>query len=85
MARADRERTSEAPPAYNGSNDKHEAANKAEFEKRKLCGARFACLNRLVRYDLFHLDCPQHGRRATPQQRADRASRVPGTIPGKAF
>ena len=85
VARADRARASLPPPEYNGSNDEHAAANKAEFEKRKLCGACFACLNSRVKYDLFHLDCPQHGRRATPKQRAEKAFCVPGTIPGKHF
>jgi hypothetical protein len=85
VARADRARASLPPPEYNGSNDEHAAANKAEFEKRKMCGACFACLNSRVKYDLFHLDCPQHGRRATPKQRAEKAFCVPGTIPGKHF
>ena len=85
VARADRARAPIPPPEYNGSNDQHAAANKEEFEKRKTCGACFACLNSRVKYDLFHLDCTQHGRCATPKQRAEKALRVPGTIPGKYF
>jgi hypothetical protein len=39
----------------------------------------------MVKYDLFHLDCPQHGRRATHKQRTDKTLRVPGAIPSKHF
>jgi hypothetical protein len=85
VARAERERAPIPAPEYHGPNAQNAAANQAEWEKRKLCGACYACLNSRVNYDLFHLDCSQHGRRATPKQRADKALRVPGTIPGKAF
>jgi hypothetical protein len=85
VARADRARSSAPPPEFNGSNERHASANKAEFEKRKMCGACFACLNSKVKYDVFHLDCPQHGSRATPKQRTEKAFCVPGTIPRKYF
>ena len=78
LARAERERSSQPPPEYHGPHDKHATANQAEFEKRKLRGACFACLNSRVKYDVFHLDCSQHGRGATAQQRRD--FRVPGSI-----
>ncbi len=48
-------------------------SQRAELEKRRLSGACYACLNKLVQYDLFHLECPQHGRRATHKQRTDKA------------
>ena len=80
LARAERERSSQPPPEYHGPHDKHATANQAEFEKRKLRGACFACLNSRVKYDVFHLDCSQHGRGATAQQR--REFRAPGSIIG---
>ena len=85
MARAERDRSSKPPPEYYGSNSQHEAANRAELEKRRLSGACYACLNSRVQYDLFHLECPQHGRRATHKQRTDKALCVPGAIPSKHF
>ena len=59
--------------------------DRAELEQRRLSGACYACLNKLVQYDLFHLECPQHGRRATHKQRTDKALCVPGAIPSKHF
>ena len=80
VARAERATSSVAPPEYHGPNAQHVAANKAEFEKRKTCGACFACLNTRVQYGTYHLECRQHGRQATPQQRVDKALRVPGSL-----
>jgi hypothetical protein len=85
FARAERDRSSKPLPEYYGSNDVHDAANCAELEKPRLCGACYACLNGRVKYDLFHLDCLQHGRRATHKQRMDKAFSVPGAIPSKHF
>ena len=85
LARAERDRSSKPLPEYYGPNSLHEAANRAELEKRRLSGACYACLNKLVQYDLFHLDCLQHGRRATHKQRTDKAFCVPGAIPSKHF
>ncbi len=76
VARADRASSSVAPTEYHGPNAQHGADTKAEFEKRKTC---FACLNTGVQYGTFHLECRQHGRQATLQQRADKALRVPGS------
>ena len=80
VARAERATSSVAPPEYHGPNAQHVAANKVEFEKRKTCGACFACLNTRVQYGTYHLECRQHGRQATPQQRVDKALRVPGSL-----
>jgi hypothetical protein len=73
-------RASVEPPEHRGPKGQHGADKKAEFEKRKTCGACFACLNDRVQYGTFHLECRQHGRQATPQQRADKALRVPGCL-----
>jgi len=83
VARAEGERSAQPPPNYHRPHDQHAAANQAEFEKRKLRGACFACQNSRVKYDVFHLDCSQHGRGATAKQRRDL--RVPGSIIGKNF
>lgn len=82
VAYADRGTSSAPPPEYFGANAvaTQAAANKTEFEKRKTCGACFACHNTRVQYGTFHLDCRQHGRNATPHQRADKAFRVPGSL-----
>ena len=85
LARGDRDRSSKPLPEYNGPNSLHEAANRAELAKRRQSGACYACLNSRVQYDLFHLDCPQHGRGATHKQRTDKALCVPGAIPSKYF
>jgi hypothetical protein len=86
LARADRDREPLPPPEYLGSNDKHRAANKAEQKKRRECGSCYACRMGLVKYNLFHLKCLQHGLTATPEQRADPAFRVKGAaMPGKLF
>ena len=86
LARADRDGASLPPPEYLGSNDKHRTANKAEQRKRRDCGSCYACRMGLVKYNLFHLKCLQHGLTATPEQRADPAFRVPGAaMPGKPF
>ncbi len=69
LARAERDSSSKPLPEYYGSNNLHEAANCAKLEKRRLCGACYACLNGRVKYYLLHLDCLQHGRRATHKQR----------------
>ncbi len=52
VARAERERSSQPPPEYHGPHDQHAAANQAEFEKRKLRGACFACHQSGVQYDV---------------------------------
>jgi hypothetical protein len=40
----------------------------------------------LVKYNLFHLQCLQHGLTATSEQRADPAFRVKGAaMPGQRF
>jgi hypothetical protein len=44
-----------SPPEYRGPKAQHVADKKAEFEKRKTCGACFACLNTRVQYGTFHL------------------------------
>ena len=85
LARGDRDRSSKPLPEYNGPNSSHEAANRAELAKRRQSGACYACLNSRVQYDLFHLECPQHGRGATHKQRTDKALCVPGAIPSKYF
>lgn len=74
------------PPEYRGTNDKHEAANKAEFVKRRDCGACFACLMKDVQYDLPFTMCPQHGLGTTSLQRKDNARRVKGAAgPGGRY
>jgi hypothetical protein len=83
LARGDRDRSSKPLPEYNGPNSSHEAANRAELAKRRQSGACYACLNSRVQYDLFHLECPQHGRGATHKQRTDKALCVPGAISSK--
>ena len=75
----------EAAAGVFGSNSLHEAANRTELEKRRLSGACYACLNGRVQYDVFHLDCRQHGRCATNKQRTDRNLCVPTAIPSKHF
>jgi hypothetical protein len=55
VARAERATSSVAPQEYYRPNALHVADNKAEFEKRKTCGACFACLNTRVQYGTFHL------------------------------
>ena len=88
LARAQVDRSSKEskrPPEYFGPNPLHEAANRTEHEKRRVSGACYACLNGRVQYGVFHLDCEQHGRRATNQQRTDPSLRVPGAIPSKHF
>ena len=86
LARADRDRESLPPPEYLGPNDKHQAANTAELQKRRDGGSCYACRMGRVQYNLFHLKCLQHGLPATPAQRADPAFRVKGAaMPGKRF
>jgi hypothetical protein len=48
-------RASVEPPEHRGPKAQHVADKKAEFEKRKTCGACFACLNTRVQYGTFHL------------------------------
>ena len=81
LARAERLRSSKPAPEYTDN----AAAYTAEFEKRKLLGVCFACHNNRVKYDEFHLNCSQHGSRATTKQRTDPNLRVPGSIPSKYF
>ncbi len=81
LARGDRDRSSKPLPEYNGPNSSHEASNRAELAKRRQNGACYACLNSRVQYDLFHLECPQHGRGATHKQRTDKALCAPASSP----
>jgi hypothetical protein len=86
LARADRDREPLPPPEYVGTNDKNRAANKAEQRKRRDLGSCYACRMGRVKYNVFHLNCLQHGLTATPEQRADPAFRVKGAaMPDKLF
>ena len=74
------------PPEYFGANAAHANANKQEFWKRKDCQACFACPVTRVKYDTHHLNCPQHGLKASTAKRTDPKHRVKGAaLPGAAF
>jgi hypothetical protein len=76
------------PPEHFGDNAKHAKANKQEpeFHKRRDANACFACLVKKVKYDTHHLDCPQHGLKASMERRVDPKHRVKGAaLPGAAF
>lgn len=74
------------PPEYFGANTTHAQENKKEFAKRRNTNACFACLVSKVRYDLHHMDCPQHGLKAPKDKRVDPKLRVKGSaLPGQSF
>ncbi len=84
LARADRDGASLPLPEFLGSNDKHRAAKEADLRKRREGGSCYACRMGLVKCNPLHLNCPQHGLTATPEQRADPAFRVKSAaMPGK--
>jgi len=76
-----RDTTPLPPPLYFGPNPENQPANQAEFEKRKLARACFACRQGLVNYGQPFLDCPRHGRRASDEER--KADRVAGADVGE--
>ena len=70
------------PPAYEGNNPTKAAANQAEFDKRKACGACYHCPMKgpgKVNYAIFHTQCPTHGRSSTLEDRHDPTKRVGGS------
>jgi hypothetical protein len=82
VACADRAKPTAPPPEYHGPDAPQQpvADNPAESGNRKACGARLARLEARAQHGTFRLDRRQHGRQATPRQRADKALRVPGPL-----